>query len=212
MAYDPEQEEQLENLKAFWNRYGNFILTVLMVVAVAFAGWRGWQWYEHHQVTQASQLYDELGVAAGAKDVDKVRDVAGRIFSDYSRTAWAQMAALVAADVYLETGDPKAAKVPLRWAIENARDPGFSNEARLRLAGILLDEKAFDEGLAVLAQPTESNYAGAFADRRGDLLTAKGESAQARAAYKEALDRLNAASPLRQLVQIKLDALGGDAA
>ncbi len=211
MAYDPEQEEQLENLKVFWNRYGNFILTVLLVISVAVAGWRGWQWYQHNHVSQAALVYDELNEAAGAKNVDRVREAAGRIFADYPRTAWAQMAAMIAADVYLETGDPKAAKVPLQWAVENARDPGFSNEARLRLAGILLDEKAYDEGLQLVAAPTDDSYAGAFADRRGDLLTAKGDATQARAAYKEALERLSATSPLRQLVQIKLDALGGTA-
>ena len=29
MAYDLEEQEQLANFKAFWNRYGNFLLTVV---------------------------------------------------------------------------------------------------------------------------------------------------------------------------------------
>ncbi|MCM5571932.1 tetratricopeptide repeat protein [Burkholderiaceae bacterium FT117] len=212
MAYDLEEQEQLENLKAFWHKYGNFILTVVLVVALSWAGWRGWQWYQTNQSAQASQAYDQLREAAGAKDVGKVREAAGRIFADYGGTAWAQMAALVAADAYVEAGDAKAAKVPLQWAVENARDPAFRDQARLGLAAILLDEKAYDEALKLLAAPAEKSYAAAFADRRGDLLVAQGKPAEARAAYQEALGLLGNDSALRRLVQIKLDAIGGGSA
>ena len=209
MAYDLEEQEQLENLKEFWRKYGGFILTVLLIVALAFAGWRGWQWYQMHNSAQAAQIYDQLREAVAAQDLDKVRDAAGRIVADYPGTAWAQMAALAAADAYVEHGDPKAARVPLQWAIERARDPAFRDEARLRLAGVLIDEQAYDEALKLVAQPTEKSYAGAFADRRGDVLVAQGKSAEARAAYREALELLPPESALRRLVQVKLDALGG---
>lgn len=212
MAYDLEEQEQLENLKAFWNKYGSFIMTVVLVVALAFAGWRGWQWYQTSQSAQASQVFDQLRQAANARDVAKVREAAGRIFADYGRTAWGQMAALVAAHAYVEAGDAKAAKVPLQWAIDEARDPAFRDQARLGLAAILLDEKAFDEGLKLLAAPAEKSYAAAFADRRGDLLLAQGKPAEARAAYQEALNLLAADSALRRLVQLKLDAIPGGAA
>lgn len=212
MAYDLEEQEQLENLKAFWQKYGSFILTVVLVIALAFAGWRGWHWYQARESAMAGQIYEQLRDAAGAKDVAKVKDAAGRIFADYGGTAWAQMAAMVAADAYVDAGDPKAAKIPLQWAIDKARDPAFRDEARLRLAAVLLDEKAFDDGLKLLATPADKRYEGAFADRRGDLLVAQGKPAEARAAYRDALAKLPADNPLRRLVQVKIDALGGDAA
>lgn len=208
MAYDLEEQEQLETLKEFWHKYGSFILTVLLVVAVAVAGWRGWQWYQVRNATQAAQVYDQLREAIAAKDLPKVRDAAGRIVSDYPGTAWAQMAALAAADVYLENGDAKAARIPLQWAIDDARDPAFRDEARLRLAGVLLDEKAYDEAAKLVAEPEEKSYVGPFADRRGDLLVAQGKTAEARTAYRQALEALAADSALRRLVQVKLDALG----
>lgn len=212
MAYDLEEQEQIENLKAFWNRHGNFIMTVVLIVALAFAGWRGWQWYQADRSVRASQVFDQLREAAAAKDIARVKDAAGRIFADYGGTAWGQMAALVAADAHLKAGDAKAAKVPLQWAIDNARDPAFRDQARLGLAAILLDEKAFDDGLKLLTAPSEKSYAAAFADRRGDLLLAQGKTVEAGTAYRQALESLAADSALRRVVQIKLDAIPGGAA
>lgn len=209
MAYDPQEQEQLENLKAFWQRYGGFILTVVAIIALAFAGWRGWQWYEMRQAGQAAVAYEQLREAADARDTAKVRDAAGQIFATYPGTAWAQMAALVAADVYVDAGDREAAKMPLQWAIDEARDPAFRDEARLRMAAILLDEKAYDEGLALLAQASASGYGGLFADRRGDLLVAQGKPDEARSAYRQALEQMSIENALRGLVQLKLDSLGG---
>jgi predicted negative regulator of RcsB-dependent stress response len=48
------------------------------------------------------------------------------------------------------------------------------------------------------------------ANRRGDLLAAQGKRDDARTAYKLALDSLSKNdSSARQLIQFKLDALGG---
>ena len=38
MAYNLEEQEQLAGVKAFWDRNGNFILTVATVVLLAIAG------------------------------------------------------------------------------------------------------------------------------------------------------------------------------
>ena len=211
MAYDLEEQEQLENIKAFWKKYGNFILTVVTVVLLAIAGWRAWGWYQQNQSAQAAAVYGELRAAANAKDVAKVREAAGTIFDRYGGTAYAEMAAMVAAKAYFEAGDAKAAKVPLQWAVDKAADQEFRHLARVRLAGILLDEKAYDEALKLLAGDPPAQFAAAYADRRGDVLAAQDKAAEARAAYKLALDKLDPASPLRRVVQLKLDALGAEA-
>lgn len=208
MAYDLQEQEQIDELKAFWNRYGNLILTVLTVVLLGIAGYRGWGWYEARQAAGASVVYDELRVAAAAKDASKVGQAAGTLFEDYGRTVYARMGALVAARAHAEAGDLKAAKAPLQWAIDKDDDE-FAHMARIRLAGLLLDEKAYDEGLKLLPMESAGEYAGAYADRRGDLLLAQGKSEEARAAWRQALERLPQRSPLRPLVEIKLDALGG---
>jgi predicted negative regulator of RcsB-dependent stress response len=208
MAYDLQEQEQLEDLKAFWRRYGNFILTLITIILLAFSGWRAWGWYQDRQAAAASVLFDEVRAASAARDLARVRDASGRIFADHGSTSYAQMAAFAAAKAYVQAADLQSARVPLRWAIESARDPEFRLLARIRLAGVLLDDKAFDEALALLASEPSARFAGAWADRRGDILFAMGRMDEARQAYALSLEKLESTSPLRQIVQLKLDALG----
>jgi predicted negative regulator of RcsB-dependent stress response len=50
-ALDLQEQEQLDNLKAFWNQYGNLITWTLLTLALlaGFAGWNGWNWYQRDQ-------------------------------------------------------------------------------------------------------------------------------------------------------------------
>lgn len=209
MAYDLEEQEQIATLKAFWNQYGNFILTLITIILLAIAGWRGWGWYQSRQAAEASAVYEQLKAAAQAKDAAKVKDATGTLFEKFGGTAYGQMGALLAAKAYHDAGDDKAAKAPLQWAVEKAQDEEFRQLARVRLAGILLDEKAYDKALELLPMESAGRFAGEFADRRGDVMLAQGKRDDARAAYKLALEKLDERSPMRRLVQLKLDALGG---
>jgi len=179
------------------------------VVLLAIAGWRAWGWWQQKQAVEASVLYDQLRDAVEKKDVAKVKQTSGPLFEKYAGTVYGSMGALIAARAHHDAGDLKAAKAPLQWAVEHAKDPEHRMLARLRLAGILLDEKAYDEGLGLLSVDAAGAFAGAFADRRGDLLLAQGKRDEARAAYRTALERLERGAALRPLVQMKLDALGG---
>lgn len=211
MAYNLEEQEQLENLKAFWNQYGNFIVTIVAVIALSIAAWRGYGWYQERQTAEAAAVYETLREAGRANDVDQVRAAAGELFEQYGDTAYGEMAALVAAGAYVQAGDAKAAKIPLQWAIENAKDDAFRHAARLRLASILLDEGAFDEGLETLDVEVTGAFAALYDDRRGDLASAAGKRDEARAAYDRALAALAPNAALRSIVQLKRDALGGEA-
>jgi predicted negative regulator of RcsB-dependent stress response len=209
MAYDLQEQDQLDAFKAYWNKYGTLVLTVVTVLMLAVAGWRGWGWWQQKQAVEASAVYEQLRQAVEGKDVGKVKQASGQLFEQYGGTVYGSMGALMAARAYYDAGDLKAAKAPLQWALDKAKDPEHRLLARLRLAGILLDEKAYDEGIRLLAVGDTGKFAGSFADRRGDLLLAAGKREEARAAYKEALAALQPNGALRPMVQMKLDALGG---
>ncbi|MCP5264808.1 MAG: tetratricopeptide repeat protein [Burkholderiaceae bacterium] len=211
MAYDLEEQEQLDNLKAFWDKYGNTILTAVTVVALAVAAWRGWGWYQQRQAGAAAALYQELREAASAKDIERMKQAAGTIFGEHSGSVYAPLAALGAAKAYLQAGDAKAAKAPLRWAVDHASDPGLRQTARLRLAAILLDEKAYDEALSLLPANETGSFAALFADRRGDILLAQGKTDDARKAYESALKALPGEPSLQRLIRLKLDSIAGGA-
>jgi predicted negative regulator of RcsB-dependent stress response len=209
MAFDLQEQDQIDALRAFWNRWGTLILAIVTAILLAIAGWRGYGWWQQKQSVEASAAHERLRRAVDARELDIVRQVSGELVEKYPRTMYASMGALLGARAYFDAGDLKAAKPLLQWVIEKGGDPDHRMLARLRLAGVLLDEKSHDEALRWLDTQNTGAFAGSFADRRGDILQDQGKSAEARAAYKMALEKLPANSPLRQVVQIKLDALGG---
>ena len=209
MAYDLEEQEQLATFKAWWNQYGNLITWLLTVALAGYAAWSGWNYYQRNQSTQASQLYVELQNAVTAKDNTKVQRAAADMQERFGRTAYAQMSALVAAKSAFEASDLKAAKAQLQWVIDKGADDEYKALAKIRLAGILLDEKSYDAGLAVLSGEFPAQFAAEVADRKGDLLFAQNKVAEARTAYATALEKSEQKNPGRQLIQLKLDALGG---
>ncbi|MFC3109346.1 YfgM family protein [Undibacterium arcticum] len=209
MAYDLEEQEQIASIKAWWNQHGNLLTWVLIVALASYAAWTGWNTYQRNQSTQASQLYDELQKAVAAKDNAKVQRAAADIGSKFGKTAYAQMAALTAAKSAFDASDVKTAKERLQWVINNGSADEYKAIAKIRLAGILLDEKAYDEGLKLLSSGIPSQFDADVADRKGDILVAQNKIPDARVAYQSALDKMDQKNPGRQLIQLKLDAIGG---
>ena len=208
MAYDLEEQEQLATLKAWWNQYGNLITWLLIIALAGYAAWSGWNYYQRKQTVQAAQLYESLQKAVASKDNAKVQRAASDMTEKFSRTAYAQMGALAAAKSAFDAGDMKAAKAQLQWVIDSGSEE-YKSLAKVRLAGILLDEKAYDDGLKLLSGDFPEQFVGAVADRKGDILVAQAKIEEARSAYKLALEKTDQKNPARQLIQLKLDAIGG---
>jgi predicted negative regulator of RcsB-dependent stress response len=211
MAYDLEEQEQLATLKAWWNQYGNLLTWLVTIALAVYAAWSGWNWYQRNQATQAARLYEELQKSVTAKDAPKVQRTATDMEEKFGRTAYAQMSAMFAAKTAFDAGDLKTAKAQLQWVIDHGSDEEYKALAKIRLAGVLLDEKAYDEGLKLLSGEFPVQFAGAVADRKGDILVAQNKIADARAAYQTALEKTDKKDPARQLIELKLDAIGGAA-
>ena len=207
MAYDLEEQEQLASFKAWWNQYGNLLSWVLIVALTAYSGWTGWNYYQRTQSAQASQLYDTLQKAVAGKDNAKVQRAASDMQARFKGTAYAQMSALTAAKSAFDAGDLTAAKAQLQWVAEHG-DAEYQAIARLRLAGVLLDEQAHDAALAALAGATPAQFIGHVADRKGDILVAQNKIPEARAAYQAALAATDTKNPGYQLIELKLEGLG----
>lgn len=208
MAYDLEEQEQLSALKAWWQQYGKLVIVTVVGGALVVAGIRGWHYYKDSQASASGVLFDQLQRAERTADHKKVRDIAAQITDKYGSTQYATLAALSAAKSDFETGDLPAAKKRLQWVVDNAREDEVRDVARLRLARILLDEKNAAEALKLLEAKHGESFAGLYADVKGDALLAAGKKAEARAAYQAAFDKSDAASPARQILQLKLDSLG----
>jgi len=205
---DLEEQEQLDQLKAFWKQYGNLITWVLILALAGFAGWTVWNNWQRDQSVKAGSLYDELDKAAQAGDVDKTARVFADIKERFPRTGYAQQGALLAAKLQFEKGQADAARATLTWASENATETEYRTVARLRLAGLLLDQKKYDEALKQLDGAGAKEFAALVADRRGDVLLAQGKTEEAKTAYGLAWKAMDETVEYRRLIESKLAALG----
>lgn len=208
MAYDLEEQEQLAVIKDWWRQYGNLVVLAVVVAALTASALYGWRYYRHQQSLAAVTLYQQLGQAESANDAKRVRDIAAQIIDKYASTPYAAMAALAGARASFGAGDLAAAKTQLQWAVDHARDDEMRDVARLRLAGVLLDEKNFAEALKLAETKPVETFSGLYADMKGDIYVAQGKTAEARSAYQQALDKSDPQSQYRTVVQLKLDALG----
>jgi predicted negative regulator of RcsB-dependent stress response len=211
MAYDLEEQEQIASFKAFWASYGNLITWVLIIALAGYAGYNFWNSHNRTQAAEASGLYDQLLDSLQANDNAKVQRIATDVEAKFDGTTYAQMSALGAAKSAFDAKDLKTAKQQLQWVVDHGNDE-YKSVAKLRLAGVLLDEKAYDDALKLLATDFLPQYKAEVADRKGDVLVAQNKPAEARTAYQAALDAMDKKNPGRQLVQIKLDAVGGSQA
>ena len=206
--FDLEEQEQIDQLKHFWAQYGNLITWALILVLGGFAAWNGWNWWQRNQSVKAAALFDEIERAADTRDVDKTERALADMKDQFGGTSFAAQGALLASQSLFEAGRPDNAKAALTWVAEKAKDDSYQAVARLRLAGVLLQEKAFDEALKVLEAPMPEAYAALAADRRGDVYMAKGQHQEAKAQYQKAWDTMSSRTEYRQLVQVKLASLG----
>lgn len=205
---DLEEQEQLDQLKAFWRRYGNLVTWALIAVLGAFAAWNGWNLWQRDQASKASAMFDQLDKAAQAGDVDQ----ASRVFADmkerYPRTAFTEQGGLVAAKLQADKGKADEAVTSLGWVAANATEAEYQSIARLRAAGVLLDQKKYDDALKQLDAATAPDFSALVADRRGDVLLAQGKKDEAKAAYAKAWQTMDTKVDYRRLIDAKLTALG----
>jgi predicted negative regulator of RcsB-dependent stress response len=205
---DLEEQEQLDQLKAFWNEYGNLITAVLVVAVVAYLGWLGWNSWQRDQAGKAGSMYDELDRAAQAGDAARANSIFGDMKDRYPRTTFTGQGGLLAAKTAADKGQLEVARSDLTWVAESASESTYRVVARLRIAGLLFDEKKYDEALKQLDGINDAEFVALAADRRGDILAAQGKLDDARAAYQKAEAAMDAKVDYRRVVEAKLNVLG----
>lgn len=210
-TYDLDEQERLDELKAWWKRWGNLVMIGLAVVIAAAAGWRYWQNHTLTQSLEAAAVYEKLTQSLAANDAKSAREAGSMLIDQYKGTAYAPRAALLLAKLNVVSKDMKSAQAQLEWAVANSKEPAVKDLARLRLAGVQLDQKQYDDAQKTLSGSHSDAFASRFDDLKGDVLLAQGKRAEARAAYQDAFGKMKEDNPYRSIVELKLDALGGAA-
>lgn len=205
---DLEEQEQLDQLKHFWKQYGNLITWGLIAVLGAFASWNFYHYWQRSQATQAAAMFDEVGRVVASGDQAKI----DRVFTDmkdrFASTTYAQQAGLLVAKQYYSAGNIDAAKAALGWVADKSTDAGYQALAKLRLAAILMDAKAFDDALKLLSGSFPASFEALVADRKGDIFLTQGKKVEAVAEYEKAFKKFEDRTEYRRLVEVKLNSLG----
>ncbi len=221
-VYDLEEQEQIAALRGWWKQYGGWATGLLLAIAMGWLGWYGWQTYQKTQNAEASRIFLVLQQASSQQNTSQVKQAAGELVNQYPRSQFASLGALLAASTLEAAGDSKSAEAQLAWVAENGKH-AVRGTARLRLAGIQMDQKDYDGALKTLSETAPAGYAARYNAARGDAYVAQGKLNEARASYNAALKDLEvggsevtpnsefaASEPgqlLRRLVNEKNDAL-----
>jgi len=209
-TYDLDEQERLDELKAWWKRWGSLVMIGLAVAIAAGAGWRYWQNRTVTQSLEAAAVYEKLTQSLAANDAKGAREAGAMLIDQYKGTAYAPRAALLLAKLNVGAKELKSAQAQLEWVAANSKEPAVKDLAHLRLAGVLLDQKQYDAALKTLSVTHSDAFAPRFDDLKGDVLLAQGKPAEARAAYQAAFGKIAEDNPYRNIVELKLDALGGE--
>jgi len=218
MPLDLEEQEQLDQFKAFWQKYRNLITGVLTVALFAYAAYSGYQWWRNSQALEASKLYETMVSAIAKGDKELILRASDDLQKDFARTPYAAMSSLVAAKISADAGDNAKALDYLRWAAKNASNDGYIALAKLRLISQLIEqgsEKDFSEADQILKETPIAGFEALWLERRGDWYLAQKKNAEAKKSYEEAWKKLDQAKEFpeeaRRLLKVKLDAVGGAA-
>ncbi len=207
MAYDLEEQEQLDEFKAWWKKNGSMTTNIVLAGLVAYAAWQGYHYFQNKKAVEASSLYQTLVVTEPTKTAE-IKAQSAKLMEDFSGTPYAGRAAVFAAKTNFAANDSKSAKSQLEWAIKNAKESAVKAIAGLQLAGILYEDKNYDEANKVLAAISDKGYEGLKANLQGDVLLAQGKQEEAKKAYAVALENLDEKGKLHQYTQQKLESLG----
>jgi len=129
-VYDLEEQEQLDDLKAWWHRWGNVVTAVAVAACIAAAGVQGWRWWAAKQSEEASALFTGLSQAVRAQDLPKAKDAVAQLEDKYSRSGYSARGALVLAKMLFDSGDTAAARTQLMWVIDKSDEADLKGGIR----------------------------------------------------------------------------------
>lgn len=206
---DLEEQEQLDQIKHFWKRWGDLISWALIAVLLCYAAWNGWHWWQKRQAAQAAVLYGTVEQAAQQADLAllerSLTDIQGR----FASATLTHHASLLAARTFEDKGQPDKAMAALRWVAEKSGDDALVALAWWRLAGLQLQAKDWAAAQSSLSgRKVPAAFQGLFDERLGDWAALQGQTEQAKTWYEKAWQAAEAGSDQRRWIEIKLAPLG----
>lgn len=199
MAYTIEEEQELNELKAWWKEnYKSLILAVVLGAGGVF----GWNFWQSHQLTQKQTLSAQYEQLIYSQQEQAKLD---EFVKANNKTAYATLLLLDQARKAVEQQDFMKAETLLKDALAQSPDEILSSVSALRLATVQFQLGQFDVSLHTLTQVKNATWHSAKALLTGDIQLARGDKEAAKASYEQAQKD---ATPLeQQWIQVRLNNL-----
>lgn len=207
-SFDLQEQEQIDAMKAFWQRWGKWLFLLLVLGLIVYIAMKVWAYVEHERSLEVAQEYAKLETMLNKGQNDQAIQLIEQIQKNAPDSVYAARSGLFLAQIHFQNNNLEGAQTALKHVLSLKKNTSFNDLARVRLVMVLLDAKKYDEALKELEQPHDQAFEVLFLDLKGDVLMAKQDYAGARSAYESALAKNRQDTPLNTFIQMKLDALG----
>lgn len=211
--YETEQE-QIEAIKAWFSRWGNYIIAAVLAVLIGVGGAWFYQDRQESARLEASDLYQRVLSAVGNNEQlsDSQRAALDErfeaLYSAYPDSTYTLYGALLQARFAAVAGDLETAEERLRWALDQNEDTVLERAINLRLARVLFAQEDHDGALATLDAVSPGSQRVGYEELRGDIYAARGERDRARNSYATAWEEAQSLGLNRPLLQVKAENYG----
>lgn len=213
MAFEDYDElEQGEQVRKWIRENGIAVAAGVVLALVLIFGWRQWQAHQAKVEVQAASQFAVVENAVHSGDKQAMSAALGDLQKNYAGSAYAAFASAAVAEYDAGKQDLKSAAQGLAWAMDHSKQPSLRGLFALRLARVQLAEGQGQQAIDTLGKVPAGDYQATAAELKGDALLQLGKPEAARAAYQDALAKLDKDAPSRTFVEMKLENLAQPAA
>ena len=197
---DNTEEEQVEQIKKWWNNNGKQIIAGAVIGLAGIWGWNTYSDYQDKQSLNARSHY--LSYASDSSNLGAY----DKLTTDFSSSTYSDQAILLMAKYLFDAGSYTEALGVIKPLTNNPISV-IATTSTLRVASIYLQLEQHDQALSILEGQSEDDFSGLNYNLLGDIYLDLGNRTEAQKYYGLAIDNVSENSNLSQLIQIKLDDL-----
>lgn len=207
MAVHLQDEQEIDNFKYFWHRYGRWLFALLVLCALGYLGWVLYQSHLRDDNAKAADVFETFVTQGGAGNEAGSKKALMELQTHYGRSLPATQATLMMAGTAFDEGKYDDAIKHLKWVAERQSSDYIQAITAQRLATVYLQQKKYDLALKALNVNVANEFKPTLLDTKGAVLQAQNKNKEAVAAYQAALKLLPKDAPQRDLLQMEIDAL-----